>query len=192
MFGLFKKDPLVNLQKSYNQLLEEAMQLQRKGDIKGYAAKMAESEIVMNEIEKIKNQFPLKPLVVVINKIDLLSETEILNIKEQLENLNIKLENISAKNNLGIEELKNQLLSFFNTGALRNNETIVTNSRHYDSLLKALEEIQKVKWGLDAGISSDLMAIDIRSALFFFGEITGEVTNDELLGNIFANFCIGK
>ena len=54
MFGLFKKDPLVNLQKSYNQLLEEAMQLQRKGDIKGYAAKMEESEIVMNEIEKIK------------------------------------------------------------------------------------------------------------------------------------------
>jgi hypothetical protein len=54
MFGLFKKDPLVNLQKSYNQLLEEAMQLQRKGDIKGYAAKMAESELVMNEIEKIK------------------------------------------------------------------------------------------------------------------------------------------
>ena len=54
MFGLFKKDPLVNLQKSYNQLLEEAMQLQRKGDIKGYAAKMSESEKVMNEIEKIK------------------------------------------------------------------------------------------------------------------------------------------
>ena len=54
MFGLFKKDPLVNLQKSYNQLLEEAMQLQRKGDIKAYAAKMAESELIMNEIEKIK------------------------------------------------------------------------------------------------------------------------------------------
>jgi hypothetical protein len=54
MFGLFKKDPLVNLQKTYNQLLEEAMQLQRKGDIKGYAAKMAESEKVMNDIEKIK------------------------------------------------------------------------------------------------------------------------------------------
>ena len=84
------------------------------------------------------------------------------------------------------------MLSFVNTGALRNNETIVTNTRHYDSLLKALEEIQKVKWGLNAGISSDLMAIDIRSALYFFGEITGEVTNDELLGNIFANFCIGK
>lgn len=153
--------------------------------------KVQSSEYII-EIEKIKNQFPLKPLVVVINKIDLLSETEILNIKEQLENLNIKLENISAKNNLGIEELKNQLLSFVNTGALRNNETIVTNTRHYDSLLKALEEIQKVRFGLDGGLSSDLMAIDIKQALYYFGEITGEVTNDELLGNIFANFCIGK
>ncbi|NBL65077.1 tRNA uridine-5-carboxymethylaminomethyl(34) synthesis GTPase MnmE [Flavobacterium sp. NST-5] len=153
--------------------------------------KVQSSEYII-EIEKIKNQFPLKPLVVVINKIDLLSEDEIQNIKEQLENLNVKLETISAKNNLGIEELKSQLLSFVNTGALRNNETIVTNTRHYDSLLKALEEIQKVKWSLDAGLSSDLMAIDIRSALHYFGEITGEVTNDELLGNIFANFCIGK
>ena len=99
---------------------------------------------------------------------------------------------ISAKNNIGIDELKNQLLSFVNTGALRNNETIVTNTRHYDSLLKALEEIQKVKFGLQSNLSSDLMAIDIKQALYYFGEITGEVTNDELLGNIFANFCIGK
>lgn len=153
--------------------------------------KVQSSEYII-EIEKIKNQFPLKPLVVVINKIDLLSEDEIQNIKKQLENLNVKLETISAKNNLGIEELKNQLLSFVNTGALRNNETIVTNTRHYDSLLKALEEIQKVRFGLDSGLSSDLMAIDIKQALYYFGEITGEVTNDELLGNIFANFCIGK
>ncbi|MCZ8331846.1 MAG: tRNA uridine-5-carboxymethylaminomethyl(34) synthesis GTPase MnmE [Flavobacterium sp.] len=153
--------------------------------------KVQSSEYII-EIEKIKNQFPLKPLVVVINKIDLLSEKEIQNIKEQLETLNVKLETISAKNNLGIEYLKNQLLSFVNTGALRNNETIVTNTRHYDSLLKALEEIQKVRFGLDGGLSSDLMAIDIKQALYYFGEITGEVTNDELLGNIFANFCIGK
>jgi len=153
--------------------------------------KVQSSEYII-EIEKIKNQFPLKPLVVVINKIDLLLETEIQNIKEQLETLNVKLQTISAKNNIGIEDLKSQLLSFVNTGALRNNETIVTNTRHYDSLLKALEEIQKVRFGLDGGLSSDLMAIDIKQALYYFGEITGEVTNDELLGNIFANFCIGK
>ena len=155
----------------------------------------------ITEIGKIQNQYPQKSLIVIINKRDLLSEetftainTRIDNYKTELSTVNRKLFTlfISAKQNIGIEELKNTLLSFVNTGALRNNETIVTNTRHYDSLLKALEEIQKVKWGLDAGISSDLMAIDIRSALYYFGEITGEVTNDELLGNIFANFCIGK
>lgn len=144
------------------------------------------------EIEKIKNKFPQKPLIVILNKVDLLSTNEVEKIRQELQTIKLKLVTISAKQKVGIDELKITLLSFVNTGALRNNETIVTNTRHYDSLLKALEEIQKVKWGLNSGISSDLMAIDIRSALFFFGEITGEVTNDELLGNIFANFCIGK
>ncbi len=154
------------------------------------------SESSMNsfkiEIEKIKNQFPLKPLIVVVNKVDLISSDQKLELPHQLENLNVKQILLSAKNKEGIDELKNQLLSFVNTGALRNNETIVTNTRHYDSLLKALEEVQKVKFGLQSNIPSDLMAIDIRQALYYFGEITGEVTNDELLGNIFANFCIGK
>lgn len=140
------------------------------------------------EIEKIKNKFPLKPVVVVANKSDLLSVEQKNTIQATIDTILF----LSAKQKVGIDELKNTLLSFVNTGALRNNETIVTNTRHYDSLLKALEEVQKVKWGLDSGLSSDLMAIDIRSALHYFGEITGEVTNDELLGNIFANFCIGK
>jgi tRNA modification GTPase len=153
--------------------------------------KISGSEYIA-EIEKVKNKFPLKPLIVVINKIDLLSNDEIGSIRLQLEEVNVKLETISAKEKTGIDSLKTQLLSFVNTGALRNNETIVTNTRHYDSLLKALEAIQKVKFGMNNGISSDLMAIDIKDALYYFGEITGEVTNDELLGNIFANFCIGK
>ncbi|MES2239218.1 MAG: tRNA uridine-5-carboxymethylaminomethyl(34) synthesis GTPase MnmE [Bacteroidota bacterium] len=144
------------------------------------------------EIEKIRNQFPLKPLVIVLNKIDQLSPSEITTIKEQLTTNNSQLITISAKEKVGIDDLKNTLLSFVNTGALRNNETIVTNTRHYDSLLKALEEIQKVKYGLETNLSSDLMALDIKEALYQFGMITGQVTNDELLGNIFANFCIGK
>lgn len=140
------------------------------------------------ELEKIKNQFPLKPLVIIGNKADKLSETETINVKTEIPDILL----LSAKEKLGIDDLKNKLLSFVNTGALRNNETIVTNTRHYDSLLKALEEIQKVKFGMQTNLSSDLMAIDIKQALYYFGEITGEVTNDELLGNIFANFCIGK
>ena len=139
------------------------------------------------EIEKIKNQFPLKPLVVVINKIDSLNQEQKELLATKLSIINYQsLIKISAKENIGVDELKNQLLSFVNTGALRNNETIVTNTRHYDSLLKALEEIQKVKYGLQTHLPSDLMAIDIKQALYYFGEITGQVTN------IFANFCIGK
>ena len=145
------------------------------------------------EIEKIKNKFPQKPLIVVINKIDSLNPTqkELLSAKLSIINYPLFIE-LSAKEKQGIEELKNQLLSFVNTGALRNNDTIVTNTRHYDSLLKALEEIQKVNHGIQTDLPSDLMAIDIREALYHFGMITGQVTNDELLGNIFANFCIGK
>ena len=149
---------------------------------------------LIKEINKTQNQFPLKPVVIVINKKDLISEDVLSSIAKKLttDNRQPTTIYISAKQKTGIDALKNQLLSFVNTGALRNNETIVTNTRHYDSLLKALEEIQKVKFGLDSNLPSDLMAIDIKQALYFFGEITGEVTNDELLGNIFANFCIGK
>lgn len=145
------------------------------------------------EIEKIRNQFPLKPIIVVINKVDTLNPEDRIKLEHQLSIINYQLSTeISAKQKTGIDELKNTLLSFVNTGALRNNETIVTNTRHYDSLLKALDEIQKVKFGLESNLSSDLMALDIKEALYHFGLITGQVTNDELLGNIFANFCIGK
>ncbi|WP_026755261.1 tRNA uridine-5-carboxymethylaminomethyl(34) synthesis GTPase MnmE [Sediminibacter sp. Hel_I_10] len=145
------------------------------------------------ELEKIKNKYPLKPLLVLANKIDKLSETE----RENLEVALSAIEGsqhimISAKTGDGVEQLTDSLLNLINTGALRNNETIVTNSRHYDALLKAFEEIQKVKEGLETELSGDLLAIDIRQALYHFGEITGEITNDDLLGNIFANFCIGK
>lgn len=145
------------------------------------------------EIEKIKNKYPLKPLLIIANKVDKLSEED----KSKLDATLSTVEgshfiSLSAKHKIGIDALQEKLLSFVNTGALRNNDTIVTNSRHYDSLLKAFEEVEKVKDGLDSQLSGDLLAIDIRQALYYFGEITGEITNDDLLGNIFANFCIGK
>jgi len=151
-------------------------------------ATLSTVEALKVEIEKIKNQYPLKPLVIIGNKADKLSEAETMILTTQIPNILL----LSAKEKQGIDELKNQLISFVDTGALRNNETIVTNTRHYDSLLKALEEIQKVKHGLQTNLPTDLMAIDIKQTLYYIGEITGEVTNDELLGNIFANFCIGK
>ncbi|MUU77512.1 tRNA uridine-5-carboxymethylaminomethyl(34) synthesis GTPase MnmE [Winogradskyella endarachnes] len=145
-------------------------------------------EEVRIEIEKIRNKYPQKPLLVIANKIDKLEDLELAKMQSKIPEINL----LSAKTGFGVEQLTNSLLSLINTGALRNNETIVTNSRHYDALLKAFEEIQKVQYGLETGLSGDLLAIDIRQALYHFGEITGEITNDDLLGNIFANFCIGK
>ncbi len=145
-----------------------------------------------SEIEKLLHDYPNKQVVVVINKIDLITPTQIQEILQQLAAIDVTPILLSAKNKQGVEELKNQLTSLVNTGALRNNETIVTNTRHYDALLKALDEIQKVQYGIETNLPSDLMAIDIREALYQFGLITGQVSNDELLGNIFANFCIGK
>jgi tRNA modification GTPase len=142
---------------------------------------------INTEIQRIQNRFLDKPLVVIANKIDK-ANTDLIN--EQFNYKNLLL--LSAKENVGVEELKSKLLEFVNTGALRNNETIITNSRHYDSLLRALEEIQKVQQGMNSDLSGDLLAIDIRQALYHFGEITGEITSDDLLGNIFVNFCIGK
>jgi len=145
------------------------------------------------EVGKIAAKHPDKPLVILVNKIDILSSKERTTLKSMLSNVKgTAFQMISAKTGEGVDAVKNMLLNFVNTGALRNNETIVTNTRHYDALLKALEEVQKVQDGLDNSISGDLLAIDIRQALYHFGEITGEISSDDLLGNIFANFCIGK
>jgi tRNA modification GTPase len=140
------------------------------------------------EIQKLKNKHPQKPILVIINKIDKLKSEELATINHHLSAALL----LSAKTGEGVEELKDQLLGLVNTGALRNNETIVTNSRHYDALIKALDAVEKVKFAMADGISGDLLSLDIRDALDHFGEITGEITNDDLLGNIFANFCIGK
>ena len=145
------------------------------------------------EIERIRNKYPQKPLVVVANKIDQIDQEAKTNLNNILSGIaGIELQMLSAKTKAGVEELQAKLLGFINTGALRNNETIVTNTRHYNALLKALEEIEKVQFGMQEELPSDLLSIDVREALYHLGEITGQVTNDELLGNIFANFCIGK
>ena len=140
-----------------------------------------------NDIRKIQEQYPDKQLIVVANKMDQVD-------KGLIETSFVYPHTLytAAKSGEGITSLKTKLLEFVNTGALRNNDTIITNSRHYDSLLKALSDVQRVQQGMDAQLSGDLLAIDIRQALYHFGEITGEITSDDLLGNIFANFCIGK
>ncbi|WP_420399360.1 tRNA uridine-5-carboxymethylaminomethyl(34) synthesis GTPase MnmE [Flagellimonas sp.] len=142
----------------------------------------------VEELEDLKRKYPSKEVLPICNKVDLLTQAERNQIQRSVSDLLF----LSAKDRTGVPELEQKLSSLVVSGALSGDGTIVSNSRHYDALLKALEEIQKVKEGMDMGLSSDLMAIDIRQALYHLGEITGSVTTDDLLGNIFSNFCIGK
>ena len=172
--------------------------------IKKTFAKMAESQVIIQLIDasliskantadilaslvETKAQYPEKETLVVLNKMDLADKALLSKVFSELEPLHM-----SAKTGTGVELLKTKLLDMVHTGKLQNNDTIITNARHYDALRLALENIQKVQVGMQTGLSGDLLAIDIREALYHFGRITGEISTDDLLGNIFANFCIGK
>ncbi len=155
-----------------------------------------EAEKTAQELEELATQYPDKSILVLANKSDQLQPNDKRRLLEYF-GLHSKpiIQNflpVSAKFGEGIEELRQALLSLVNTGALESGQTIVTNARHYDSLTASLREIRKVRLGMREGLPADLVAIDIREALAHLGEITGQVTNDELLGNIFGRFCIGK
>ena len=144
-------------------------------------------ELFLEEVQATKKNYPDAQCLVVLNKTDILHSKEVLTFLSKLKPLSI-----SAKTGAGIETLKSHILGLVQTGKLRNNDTIITNARHYDAIGNALQSIQAVRAGLESNISGDLLAIDIRQALYHFGLITGEISTDDLLGNIFANFCIGK
>ena len=142
---------------------------------------------VLSSVAKTNAHYPEKETFVVLNKMDLADKSLVSKMFSELNPLCM-----SAKTGEGVELLKTKLLDLVQTGQLRNNDTIITNARHYDALHLALENIQNVQEGLQTGLSGDLLAVDIREALYHFGRITGEISTDDLLGNIFANFCIGK
>ena len=147
------------------------------------------SDTFIEEIETIKKRFPNKRVLVIANKVDTLSCHDSSILQSEIDDLFL----LSAKQNEGLETLKKELTSLVNIGALSNNETIVTNSRHFEALNNALAAINSVQQGIDLEISTDLFAIDIRECLRHLGTITGDYDVDkDILGHIFSNFCIGK
>lgn len=147
-----------------------------------------EIDNLRNTVDELKGKYPNKKILTIVNKADLLTEATTTQLHTEFSNLIV----LSAKHKTGIHTLTETLTGLANKGALSNNETIVSNSRHFEALNNAFTAIKEVQNGIDLNISTDLFAIDIRQALFHLGEITGEVTTEDLLGNIFANFCIGK
>lgn len=128
-----------------------------------------------------------KHVIMVANKTDLLGETP-RHFKDLVEWETVFL---SAKRKENIHLLAQKLLQSVDLEQI-SDQTLVSNTRHHEALQRSLEAIEKVNYGLDHEISSDLLTTDIRDALYHLGSITGEVTTDEILGNIFSRFCIGK
>ena len=137
-------------------------------------------------LNEINNKFPNTKVITILNKNDIKSDISIndLNMFDPIL--------ISAKNKSNIDGLKEEINSYINNLTSQIDNSTISNSRHYDLLNKTYEEIHKVKISISKNISSDLLAIDIKQAIYFLGELTGEISNDEVLGNIFSKFCIGK
>ena len=140
------------------------------------------------EIDQIRSHLNNNQLLIIANKID----------EEDLEYLRTEFDGyenlifVSAREGIFIDDLKLKLISLFDQRAVQVNETVITNARHAEALRRANSALYKVMDGLTKNISGELIATDIRHALNALGEITGEVTTDDLLGNIFSKFCIGK
>lgn len=99
---------------------------------------------------------------------------------------------ISAANKTNIQQLKDKLLSYFHINAVKSGDVLVTNLRHYQNLVQTHESLDRVLKGMTDGITGDFLAMDIRQSLHYLGEITGQITTEDLLENIFSKFCIGK
>jgi tRNA modification GTPase len=99
---------------------------------------------------------------------------------------------ISAKQGIALDDLRKMITEVAELPEVGDNDVTVTNMRHYEALKNALASIRRVNDGLASNISGDFLSQDLRECLQHIGEITGEITTDEVLGNIFKNFCIGK
>lgn len=143
----------------------------------------------INEIKSSLKTFKRKDLSILLvrNKIDLkIQNKKLFNDLNQFE-----LIEISATEKKSVKKLKKRLITEVDV-LNPYTDTIISNSRHYEALIKALKAIEEVNKGLKNNLSGDLLSVDIKRSVEFLAEITGDITNDDVLGNIFANFCIGK
>ena len=145
--------------------------------------------------DKILPRCEHKQLILIFNNVELINETQKNELASQFsEHIGSEIESIfiSAKQRLHTDELQQRLVAAAHLPTVTQNDVIVTNIRHYEALTRALDAIHRVQEGLDANISGDFLSQDIRECIFHLSDIAGEVTNDMVLQNIFAHFCIGK
>lgn len=176
--------------------IERSFQKLDQASIVLWVIDSTEIEIQINALkDKIIPRCEGKKLILVMNKCDVTSVSEtISDIKTYLrDSNNVETIYISAKKQNGITELQELLVRAAALPEVTQNDVVVSNVRHYEALSHALEAIHRVIDGIEMQLSGDLVSQDLRECLFHLAEIVGgEITNDEVLGNIFRNFCIGK
>ncbi|MBN1414246.1 MAG: tRNA uridine-5-carboxymethylaminomethyl(34) synthesis GTPase MnmE [Bacteroidales bacterium] len=145
------------------------------------------------KLVEIRKRITSQKLIVLLNKIDLISKDQLENLKKAIKLMPDELLfAISAKKYQHIDQLEAKLVELSGIGNISNESVIVTNLRHYEALVKAEEAIKRTHEGLANGLPGDLLAQDIRECMYYLGEITGPINTDDILGYIFKNFCIGK
>lgn len=133
-----------------------------------------------------------KKVILAFNKTDKLTPAELAEKQSLLPHINADRLYLSAKSAADIERLQQLLLQAANLPEVGQNDIIVTNIRHYEALTQAHAAILRVIDGLARNLSGDFLSQDIRECMHYLGEITGQISNDEILGNIFGKFCVGK
>ncbi len=157
-----------------------------KSEIVLYLIDLATSDrkidLEIKEFYKLKKKYEQKSIILIFTKADL--------VKRQIKKTGLNSIFMNTKEKKDVTYLKNIIIENLNQNF--SNNLIITNSRHYSALSHAKKEINTVKEGLKNNIPSDLLTIDLKQVLYHLGEVTGEVTNDDILSNIFSKFCIGK
>ncbi len=176
--------------------IERALKKYREAEIVIVVIDASESlEDILNSLEIFKEEEQkAQDIILAINKMDkvLNPDALIADLKNQITIENAHFIPIEAKSGSGIDNIETLLVDQVLKTKPSESDVIVTNVRHFEALQRSHEAILRVLEGIDAKISTDLLAMDIREVLHYLGEITGEITTDEILGNIFKNFCIGK
>lgn len=140
---------------------------------------------IIKEFSLIEKKFTINNIIIIANKCDISNKYIFLKEYSGI------LYNISAKNKEGIDKLLAVISKFLDKSYLQSN-IVLSNIRHYEALQETLYTVNAIYYGIEQGSTADFIAADIRKALYYLGKISGEITTDELLTNIFSKFCIGK
>lgn len=175
----------IGIERTFRKISEANIILGMLDLTKSYENVCKSADLIISKIDPKK-----QTLLLVGNKRDLAVSFPISKLKESYQNIPFAF--ISAKETTDIDALKSLIINHSSIHKVTSNEALVTNARHYEALVHAAENLRQVKDSMDMNLSADLLAEDLKQGLYHLGSITGEVTNNEVLGNIFGRFCVGK